>query len=232
VWGTFRTVLLFVVGLPLAIAAASAIFCLWLPLAPLWAALLLCGSTSESFTNFVAMNLRIMAYIYIGPPAVVAAVVSVFVCFALALPLLPIVIGIFSFSFFHNRRSHDGASYFNATSCIISLIRLWFLMLCIIVYSGPVVAIITAAAACVVLVQMLALPRTFLLYRDLGSWQFLKDELRSLFELFVHIIGTLPSIAIAIATFPLASSLLAIYYFDNMVMQTHAFDVHARAFAL
>jgi hypothetical protein len=49
------------------------------------------------------------------------------------------------------------------------------------------------------------------------SLDFLLDDSRSLFELFVHIIGTIPAILIAAATFPLVFSLLVIHVYEQVL---------------
>ncbi len=169
------------------------------------------------------MNLRVMMYIYGGPVAVAAAVASVCIDAALAAPAYLIAACMYVRYRFHLSKLdsdlHEyGYSHFKGN--LYQLFRWYFLVLCIIVYSAPALSIAAAAVACVVLIQIIAIPRTIMMYRDLQSLDFLIEDCRSLFELFVHIIGTVPVIVIAIATFPLVFSLLVMHIIEQVEAST------------
>ena len=210
VWGIVRMILFIVVGLPLAITAVSIIFALWLPLIPLWATLYLCHNADDGFWSFIEMNMRVMLYIYLGPVAVVAGIVSVCVNLALATPLLPLFLGLYVYY----RWTEESWKFWRRVQ---QGLRMYFIGLCILVYAAPVISIAAAAAACVLLIQIIALPRNYFMLRDTESCDFFIDDCRSIFELFVNIIGTVPAVIVALATFPLVASLGVIHYLDSSV---------------
>jgi hypothetical protein len=103
-------------------------------------------------------------------------------------------------------------------------LRMYFIGLCILVYAAPVISIAAAAAACVLLIQIIALPRNYFMLRDTESCDFFIDDCRSIFELFVNIIGTVPAVIVALATFPLVASLGVIHYLDSSVWRVIVFE--------
>jgi hypothetical protein len=219
VWIIIRMFFLVVLGVPLATVVAVAALALWLPFIPVWASLWCCWSSS--FVEFIQMNLRIMVYIYGGPIAVAAAVASVCIDAALAAPAYLVAACMYARYRFHlSELDSDlhGYSFSHFKGNLYKLFRWYFLVLCIIVYAAPVCCIAAAAVACVLLIQIIAIPRTIMMYRDLQSLDFLIEDCRSLFELFVHIIGTIPVIVIAIATFPLVFSLLVMHVIEQVTV--------------
>ena len=202
--------LLVFIGIPLAIAAAAIIFALWLPLIPLWSMLLICHDLEAGTWAFLKTNFNVMVYFYGGPILVAAGIASICINLALATPLLPVFLAMY---FYH--RSHDLDFDALCESCW-KVLRMYFLVICVAVYAAPVICIVTAAASCVVVIQILSLPRTFVMHRDLESWDFFIDDSRAIFELFLQLIGTVPASLIALATFPLVAALFVIHQSDNV----------------
>lgn len=158
-----------------------------------------------------------MVYIYLGPVAVAAGIVSVVVNLALAAPLLPLFLALYVYY----RWSDESWKFWRKLQ---EGLRMYFIGLCILVYAAPVICIAAAAAACVVAIQIIALPRNYMMLQDTGSWEFFIDDCRSIFELFVNIIGTVPAAIVAVATFPLVASLAVIHYLDSPVCRLFVFE--------
>jgi hypothetical protein len=210
IWTVLRMLLLVFIGIPLAIAAAAIIFALWLPLIPLWSMLLICHNLEDGMWAFLKTNFNVMVYFYGGPVLVAAGIASVCINLALATPLLPVFLAMY---FYH--RSHDLDFDVLCDRCW-KVLRMYFLVICVAVYAAPVICIVTAAASCVIFIQIILLPRTYVMYRDLESWDFFVDDCRAIFELFLQLIGTIPASLIALATFPLVAALFVIHQSDNV----------------
>ena len=100
------------------------------------------------------------------------------------------------------------------------MLRFYFVSLCIVVCFAPLFCIAAAAATCVLVIQIIAILRTILMHRDAKSLDFLIDDCRSLFELFVHIIGSIPAGVIAFATFPLVAGILLLNHVEASAAAT------------
>jgi hypothetical protein len=149
-------------------------------------------------------------YVYAGPVAVCAAVVSIIVNVVLCLPVWLVALVRYTYSRCKREQEDDA---FNEEK-LWRMLRFYFMSLCIVVYFAPLLAIAAAAATCVLVIQIIAIPRTILMYRDTESLEFLIDDCRSLFELFVHIIGSIPAAVIALATFPLGAGILLLNHVE------------------
>jgi hypothetical protein len=204
---------LIAIGVPLALVVAGAAFALWLPLLPVWIIMFFCNSqASFNALDFVKSTLKVMVYFYGAPVGLVLAIASVAVDAALAAPLYPVALVMVVCL----RCKREPTAAYEIRRMMYTLFRWYFLVLCIIVYAVPIVVIAAAAAAAVMAVQVVALPRSVIMCRDLQSWDFMHDDCRSLFELFVHIIGTIPAVIIAAATFPLVFSLLVMHIVEQV----------------
>lgn len=155
--------------------------------------------------------MTVMAYVYLGPIVVAAGVASVCVNIALATPLLPVFMGMYIY--YRSKDDTDSDKFWGSAWLVL---RMYFLGLCILVYFAPALCIVAAAAACVVIIQIFLLPRTYMMHRDLDSWDFFKDDCQSMFELLLHVFGTIPSVVIACATFPLVGALFVIHQADQV----------------
>jgi hypothetical protein len=149
-------------------------------------------------------------YVYAGPVAVCAAVVSIIVNVVLCVPVWLVALVRYTYSRCKREQEDDA---FNEEK-LWRMLRFYFMSLCIVVYFAPLLAIAAAAATCVLVIQIIAIPRTILMYRDTESLEFLIDDCRSLFELFVHIIGSIPAAVIALATFPLGAGILLLNHVE------------------
>ena len=154
---------------------------------------------------------------YAGPVAVSAAVVSVVVNFVLCLPVWLVALARYGWS--RCKRNQEDDDTFNEEK-LWRMLRFYFMSLCILVYFAPLLCIAAAAATCVLVIQIIAIPRTILMYRDSESLDFLIDDCRSLFELFVHIIGSIPAGVIAFATFPLVAGILLLNHVEASAAAT------------
>jgi hypothetical protein len=204
-------ILIALIGFPLALAAAVIVFSLWLPLFPVWAIMWPCRDADRSFIDFLKSNANVMMYVYAGPVAVSAVVVSVVVNAVLCVPVW--LFALVRYTYSRCKREQEENDAFNEEK-LWRMLRFYFMSLCIVVYFAPLLCIAAAAATCVLVIQIIAIPRTFLMYRDTESLEFLIDDCRSLFELFVHIIGSIPAAVIALATFPLGAGILLLNHVE------------------
>ena len=111
---------------------------------------------------------------YVGPVAVSAAVVSAVVNFVLCLPVWVVALARYGWSRCKRNQEDDDAC---SEEKLWRMLRFYFVSLCIVVCFAPLFCIAAAAATCVLVIQIIAIPRTILMYRDAESLDFLIDRL-------------------------------------------------------
>jgi hypothetical protein len=161
VWGFIRMFFLISIGLPLVIALAAAVFALWLPLMPIWVCIFFCNSPAPtSLHDFIKETVKITVYFYGGPVVFVLAIASVGVHAVLAAPLYiaaPVMV-------VYLRCKSEPTPGYEIKRMLYTLWRWYCLVLCIAVYAAPVLSVAAAAAASVLVLQIIALPRTIMMY--------------------------------------------------------------------